>query len=47
MKSNKRDKTIENKPPKKKWVKKANMWVTIEIKDGKQVLTWSQEEPKL
>ena len=39
-------KTIPKDIPKRiKWVKAAQMFVTTEIKNGKQTETWSSEKP--
>jgi hypothetical protein len=47
MKSNKRDKTMLDKIPKVKWVKRANMWCVSEVKDGKQIINWYAEKPEM
>ena len=38
---------LEDKPPRKKFVKNAKMWCVTEFKDGKQLITWHDEEPEL
>lgn len=37
----------DDTPPKKKFVKTANMWCVTKWKDKKQVIEWSVEEPIL
>ncbi len=39
--------TLQDKLPQKKWVKRANMWAVTQVKDGKQIIEWFIEEPKL
>jgi hypothetical protein len=38
---------LQDKLPTKKFVKAANMWCVMEVKDGIQKITWHNQEPIL
>jgi len=37
----------DNMPPRKKFVKAAKMWCVTKWEQGKQIINWSVEEPKI
>ena len=43
----KKESPLQDRPPKIKWVKKANMFLKVEFVGGKQKHTWFSEEKKV